>query len=106
MTVFQGAVDAAFAAFGIDAIYTPAGEPVSVRVIARRPDTSSPSARGLHHPGRAGAARSRPAGVEPRRAAGVSPLQVCLQTKPMFGTPVRDNLVRCICRRNNRSLPS
>jgi hypothetical protein len=40
MTVFEGAVDATFAAFGIDAVYTPAGgEPVSVRVIARRPDT-------------------------------------------------------------------
>ena len=40
MTVFQGAVDATFAAFGIDALYTPAGgEPVPVRVIARRPDT-------------------------------------------------------------------
>jgi hypothetical protein len=40
MTVFQGAVDATFAAFGIDATYTPAGgEPVAVRVIARRPDT-------------------------------------------------------------------
>jgi hypothetical protein len=40
MTVFQGAVDATFAAFGIDALYAPAGgEPVSVRVIARRPDT-------------------------------------------------------------------
>ena len=40
MTVFQGAVDATFAAFGIDALYTPAGgEPVVVRVIARRPDT-------------------------------------------------------------------
>jgi hypothetical protein len=40
MTVFQGAVDATFDAFGIDAVYTPAsGEPVSVRVIARRPDT-------------------------------------------------------------------
>ena len=39
MTVFQGAVDATFAAFGIDALYTPAGgTPVSVRVIARRPD--------------------------------------------------------------------
>jgi hypothetical protein len=39
MTVFQGAVDAAFAAFGTDATYTPAGgEPVPVRVIARRPD--------------------------------------------------------------------
>jgi hypothetical protein len=39
MTVFQGAVDATFAAFGIEAIYTPAGgEPVSLRVIARRPD--------------------------------------------------------------------
>ena len=25
MTVFQGAVDATFAAFGIDAVYTPAG---------------------------------------------------------------------------------
>jgi hypothetical protein len=40
MTVFQGAVDATFAAFGIDAVYTPAGsEPVLVRVIARCPDT-------------------------------------------------------------------
>ena len=40
MTVFEGAVDATFAAFGIDALYTPTGgEPVSVRVIARRPDT-------------------------------------------------------------------
>jgi hypothetical protein len=40
MTVFRDAVDATFAAFGIDAIYTPAGgEPVPVRVIARRPDT-------------------------------------------------------------------
>jgi hypothetical protein len=38
MTVFQGAVDATFAAF--DATWTPAGgEPVGVRVIARRPDT-------------------------------------------------------------------
>src|SRR5918996_364244 len=40
MTVFQGAVDATFAAFGVDAVYTPAGgEPIQVRVIARRPDT-------------------------------------------------------------------
>ena len=40
MTVFQGAVDATFTAFGIDATYTPAGgAPVGVRVIARRPDT-------------------------------------------------------------------
>jgi hypothetical protein len=40
MTVFQGAVDATFAAFGIDAVYTPTGgEPLSVRAIARRPDT-------------------------------------------------------------------
>jgi hypothetical protein len=39
MTVFESAVDATFAAFGIGAVYTPAGgEPVSVRVIARRPD--------------------------------------------------------------------
>jgi hypothetical protein len=38
--VFQGAVDATFAAFGIDAVYTPGGEPVSVRVIAKRPDTT------------------------------------------------------------------
>ena len=39
-TVFQGAVDSTFAAFGIDAVYTPAGgDPVSVRVIAKRPDT-------------------------------------------------------------------
>jgi hypothetical protein len=40
MTVFQGAVDATFAAFGVDAVYTPAvGDPVPVRVIAPRPDT-------------------------------------------------------------------
>jgi hypothetical protein len=40
MTAFQDAVDATFAAFGIDALYTPAGgELVSVRVIAKRPDT-------------------------------------------------------------------
>jgi hypothetical protein len=40
MTVFRDAVDVTFAAFGIDATYTPAGgEPVPVRVIARRPDT-------------------------------------------------------------------
>jgi hypothetical protein len=40
MTVFEGALDATFAAFGMYAVYTPAaGEPVSVRVIARRPDT-------------------------------------------------------------------
>ena len=33
MTAFQSAVDATFGAFGIDAVYTPAGgEPVSVRV--------------------------------------------------------------------------
>jgi hypothetical protein len=40
MTVFEGAVDATFAAFGVEAVFTPAGgKPVSVRVIARRPDT-------------------------------------------------------------------
>jgi hypothetical protein len=40
MAVFAGAVDATFTAFGIDALYTPAGgDPVPVRVIARRPDT-------------------------------------------------------------------
>jgi hypothetical protein len=40
MTVFAGAVDATFAAFGFDTLYMPAGaEPVPVRVIARRPDT-------------------------------------------------------------------
>ena len=40
MTVFPGAVDATFAAFGIDALYTPAGgDPLPVRVIARRPDS-------------------------------------------------------------------
>ena len=39
MTVFAGAVEATFTAFGIDAVYTPAGgEPVGVRVIPRRPD--------------------------------------------------------------------
>jgi hypothetical protein len=40
MTVFQGAVHATFAAFGVEAVYTPAGgDPVTARVIARRPDT-------------------------------------------------------------------
>jgi hypothetical protein len=40
MTVFQGAVDATFAVFGIDAVFMPiGGDPVTVRVIARRPDT-------------------------------------------------------------------
>jgi len=39
MTAFPGAVDATFAAFGIDAVYTPSGgDPVQMRVIARRPD--------------------------------------------------------------------
>ena len=39
MTESQGAVDATYASFGIGAVFTPAGgEPVSVRVIARRPD--------------------------------------------------------------------
>jgi hypothetical protein len=96
MPVFQGAVDANFAAFGFEAMYAPAGgEPVSVRVIARRPDTivgfgetrigaetatfevrasevpgpssaiGSRSAARVHHPGRAGTARSRAAGLEP-----------------------------------------
>jgi hypothetical protein len=40
MTVFAGAVNATFSAFGVDATYTPAGgDPIPVRVIARRPDT-------------------------------------------------------------------
>jgi hypothetical protein len=40
MTAFQDAVDATFAAFGIVATYSPSGgDPVPVRVIARRPDT-------------------------------------------------------------------
>jgi hypothetical protein len=40
MEAFAGAVEATFAAFGIDAVYTPmGGDPVTVRVIARRPDT-------------------------------------------------------------------
>jgi hypothetical protein len=40
MEAFAGAVEATFAAFGVDAIYEPAGgESVTVRVIARRPDT-------------------------------------------------------------------
>jgi hypothetical protein len=39
MAVFQGAVDATCAVFGIDAVYTPAsGDPLPVRVMARRPD--------------------------------------------------------------------
>ena len=37
----RGALDATFAAFGIDAVYRPAGgEPVSARVIAGRSDTT------------------------------------------------------------------
>jgi hypothetical protein len=40
MAVFQTAMDATFVTFRTDAVYTPAGgEPVLVRVIARRPDT-------------------------------------------------------------------
>jgi hypothetical protein len=40
MTVFAGAVDATFAASGFGALYMRAGgDPVSVRVIAKRPDT-------------------------------------------------------------------
>ncbi len=40
MTVFAGTVDATFAAFGMDATWTPAGgDPVDVRVIAKRLDT-------------------------------------------------------------------
>ena len=99
MTVFQGAVDATFAAFGIDAVYTPAGgEPVRcgsspgartrssasarpastprprpsrcgrARSQARVPAISSPSAARPCHPGRAGTARSRSAGVDTRCA--------------------------------------
>jgi hypothetical protein len=92
MAVVQGAVDATFAAFGIDAVYTPAGgEPVSVRVIAKRPDIivgfgetriharergRQPAARGSAHgrrrelrrPGRARPARSGPARVDARCA--------------------------------------
>jgi hypothetical protein len=53
MAVFQGAVDATFAAFGIDALYTPAGgEPAGVRVIARRPDTIVGLARPVSAPRR------------------------------------------------------
>jgi hypothetical protein len=40
MDTFESAVDATFAAFGVEAIYQPSeGDPVTVRVIARRPDT-------------------------------------------------------------------
>ena len=39
MTVFQGAVDATFAAFGIDANYTPLdSEPAAVPVLVKRPE--------------------------------------------------------------------
>jgi hypothetical protein len=39
MTMLAGAVDATCAAFGIDAVYISAGgDPIPVRVIARRPD--------------------------------------------------------------------
>jgi uncharacterized Zn finger protein len=41
MTVFEGVVDATFAAFRVDAVYSAAGgEPISVRVIAREPDAA------------------------------------------------------------------
>jgi hypothetical protein len=37
--MFEGAVSTTFDAFGIDAVYTPKdGDPITVRVIARRPD--------------------------------------------------------------------
>src|SRR5919106_143037 len=40
MTVMRSAIDGVFDAFGASATYVPAGgEPVGVRVIARRPDT-------------------------------------------------------------------
>jgi hypothetical protein len=40
MTAFEGALNATVAAFGIDAVYTPAGgESLPVRVTARSPDT-------------------------------------------------------------------
>jgi hypothetical protein len=40
MAVFTEAINATFAAFGVDAVYTPAnGDPSMVRVVARRPDT-------------------------------------------------------------------
>jgi hypothetical protein len=40
MDAFAGAVDATFAAFGVEAIYeSSGGDPIMVRVIARRPDT-------------------------------------------------------------------
>ena len=40
MTVFQAAAEASFAAFGIDAVYTPAdGARPALQAIARRPDT-------------------------------------------------------------------
>jgi hypothetical protein len=39
MTVMRSAIDGVFDAFGASATYTPAGgEPLSVRVIVRRPD--------------------------------------------------------------------
>jgi hypothetical protein len=38
MTVLVRAVDATFAAFGVDAVYTGGGELVSVRVVTKRPD--------------------------------------------------------------------
>jgi hypothetical protein len=81
MAVFQDAVDATFAAFGTDAVYTPAGgEPVQVRVIARRAGYHRRLRRDLRRPRRAGAARSRPARVQPGCEAGmsepVSPLQM------------------------------
>jgi hypothetical protein len=68
MTVAQGAVDATFAAFGIDAVYTPAGgEPVSVRVIARRRTRSSASAR------RASSPRPRPSSCGRARSQARGP---------------------------------
>jgi hypothetical protein len=52
LMAFQGAVDATFAVFGIDATYAPAGgDPVTVRVIAGARTRSLASARraAAHH---------------------------------------------------------
>jgi Phage major capsid protein E len=70
----HGAVDATFAAFGMDAVYTSAGgEPVS-GVIARRPDTAvgfgEPGSTPRLPPSRCGRARSRARTQEISSAVG------------------------------------
>jgi hypothetical protein len=91
MTVFAGAVDATFAAFGIDAVYTPAGgEPVPVRVIARRPTPSSASGRPAYTP------RPRPSSCARARSPIDDQLTVAGDTFVIQGEPERRDPDRLI----------